>query len=511
MPFYGVNREQIYANVLNEFDFDSGWQLLAQLGLRAEELQTGSDSDHQIGSVNFFPISPFFSVPLGAPLFATADQSDTFDWSTEVRLRSPADKRVRFSVGGFYYDFERDNRTLRNSAIGNGNPNGLSPLEDIQGIENLAAFATLDIDVTDSFNISLEGRYQEETKTLRDFGNGPGAPATYDTEVKFDDFIPKVILGYDVNDDMSAYASYAKGVKPGGINGPIGIPTGNEFYAPEQSDNFELGFKARYPDGRGQITVAAFYNDIEAYQLTTPVALVGATNVNSVATNQGSAEILGLEVETSYDLNDYIRIGGSYAYTDAEFTEGCDDFQFVLNSGGYLGAAFDPLNPPSTLEIRGGGTTPVFDPAGLFTGNLSCSIAGNKIPLTSEHQGSLFTFMSYPVSDTWNAFLNADFTHESSKFIQVHNGAETGDTNIFSGQIGFEKDGVRIEIFGRNLTNERTPPAATRWFDIFEGFNTISSRVPGATSVDRSGLGPRSFFLSYRRGRQIGARIRLDF
>ena len=514
VPFIGVDREQIYATLLNEFDFgDSGWQALLQFGVRSEELVTGSDSDHQPGGVDFFPISPFFSIDLGAPLFSTSDQDDTFDYSAELRISSPLDRRMRVSFGGFYYDFERESRSLANSRVMSltdpTNTNGISLLEDVSGIENIAAFATVDFDVTDRFDISFEARYQEETKSFTDFDGNPDAPAVYDEEVKFSDFIPKVILGYDINDSASAYASYSKGIKPGGINGPIGIQTGDEFYAPEESDNFELGLKARYPDGRGQLTVAGYYNDISAYQLTTPVG--GAGFVNSVATNQGSAEIFGLEVETGYDLTDYLTVGGSYAYTDAEFTEGCDDFQFVLNSGGYLGSPFDPLNPPESLEIRGGGTTPVFDPDGLFTGNLSCSIAGNRIPLTSEHQGSLYAFVDVPLNDDWSVFLNTDYTYESSKFVQVHNGAETGDTNIFSGQLGVESDRFRFEVFGRNLFDERTPPAATRWFDVLEGFNTISSRTPGATSVDRSPLGPRSFFLSYRRGRQIGARVRVNF
>lgn len=511
VPFIGVEREQLYANLLNEFKFDNGWEFLAQFGLRTEELSTGSDSDHQVGGTNFFPISPFFSVPLGAPLFSTSGVTDTFDYSAELRLRSPAEKRVRGSIGAFYYDYEREARSFSNAAVSSTNLSGISPLEDTQGIENIAVFATLDFDITDRLDLSLEARYQEETKSLTELDDGVDFPATYEQEVTFDDFIPKVILGYDINDTMSSYASYSKGVKPGGINGPIGIPTNNEFYAPEESDNFEVGLKGRYPDGKGQFTLAAFFNDISAYQLTTPVATQGSTNVNSVATNQGSAEIFGIELETSYDLSDYVTIGGSYAYNDAQFTSGCDDFQFVLNTGGYLGAAFDPLNPPSSLDIRGGGTTPILDPDGLFTGNLSCSIEGNQIPLTSEHMGSIYTFVTVPLSDGWEGFFNADYTYESSKFVQVHNGAETGDASIFSGQIGIEKDNVRFEIFGRNLLDERTPPAATRWFDIFEGFNTFSSRTPGATSIDRSGLGPRSFFLSYRRGRQLGARVRVNF
>ena len=512
VPFVGVEREQYYLNALNEFDFGDGWGLTLQAGLRDEELLTGSDSDHQPGGISFLPLAPFFLIPLDAPFFSTAGQSDVFDYSIEGRISSPADRRLRFSVGGFYYDYALESRTLRNIDVDAlANPRGFSLIENEQGIENVAVFATLDFDVTDRFDISLEGRYQEETKTRTEFDGSTVQAVAYDEEVKFDDFIPKVILGYDLNDDASLYASYAKGVKPGGINGLIGRPSGNEFYAPEEADNFEVGFKGRYPEGRGEITLAAYFNDISAYQLTTPVIGISAGNVNSVATNQGSAEILGLEVETNYDVTDFINVGGTYAYTDAEFSSGCDDFQFTLNSGGFLGAAFDPLNPPTTLELRGGGTVPAFDPAGLFTGNLSCDISGNKIPLTSEHQASLFAFVDVPITDTWSAFLNADYTYESSKFIQVHNGAETGDTSIVSGQIGFKTDtGFRFEIFGRNLFDERTPPAATRWFDILEGYNDFALN-PAAAQIDSSLVGPRSFFLSYRRGRQIGARIRVDF
>ncbi len=507
-PFLGLEREMVFSTALLEYAFDNGASLSVSGGYRTEELLTGSDSDHQVGSVFGIGISPFFSIRTPDAFLNTTGQNDIDDVSLEVRLASDPTQRVRGSVGAYYYDFTNENRSGSLGRVTADNALGLA-LSDEQTIENKAVFATLDFDVTDQLTLSGEVRYQDEEKGRKEYD---GSAVEYNESVSFDDIVYKAIASYDINSDASAYASYSFGVKPGGVNGPDGLVDNAEFYEPEEVKAIELGFKSRIGD-RGRMSLSGYFNDISQYQLTTPVAATAGSNVNSVATNQGNAEILGFEFEGSFDLSDYLRVGGSYAYTDAEFTSGCDDFQFTLNTGGYLIAAFDRTNPPTTGTIRGSEnpTSPTFDPDNLFTNNLSCDLTGNTVPLTSKHQASLYAQADFPISDTMNGFINADVTHESSKFIQVHNLMETGDANIFSGQIGVKFDNVRLEIFGRNLFDERTPPAATRWFDLLEGFNTISSRTPGATSVDRTVVGPRSTFLSFRRGRQIGARVQLDF
>lgn len=479
-------------------------------------MKTGSDSDHLAGTTRFFPISPFFSIPQADGLFYNGGISESFDYSGELRLASPADKRLRWSAGVFYYHQDDETAIV---GFGQAAPDFEGLFDDKRTITNQAVFATVDFDISDSLELSLEARYQEEEKGLVDFGNGPDFAPTYEDAEKFKDFIPKAILSYDINDRASAYASFAKGVKPGGVNGPIGVPTNNEFYDPEESNAFEIGFKSTTSDGKGTITLAGFFNDISKYQLTTPVAGLG-TAINSVATNQGDAEILGFEFEGNYNLTDDLNIGASYAWTDAEFTSGCDDFQFTLNTGGYLIQPFD-LDDPSTQgfirnpadpnTVGSGLSTPTADPNGLFTGNTSCSIAGNTIPMTSEHQFSVFGSFERPISETTDFFANVDYTYESSKYIQVHNLAETGDTGILGANVGVRRGNARLEIFGRNLLNERTPPIATRWFDSLEGFNTIGASVVGRESIDRSPVGPRSYFLSFRRGSQVGVRASLDF
>ena len=511
-PFFGVSREMIHGLVKADYEFDNGLSLTGDIGFRNETLRTGADSNHLEGETGpgpggepyVFPISPFFSIGQQDGVFYNAGENETDDISAELILSSASDKAFRWSIGAFAYDFEQDIASL---SLGNvGNP--LGPVVDTLTIENSAIFGTVDYDVTDQLTFSFEGRFQEETKGRLERDTG------YESTVTYDSFLPKFIASYDINDDSSAYASFALGEKPGGINGTIGVPTGDEFYAPEESKNWEAGYKTRFMENRGLLATSVYFNELEQYQLTTPVAVAGSTAINSVATNQGSAEVFGVELEGSFDVTDNLKVGGSYTYMNAEFTKGCDDFEFTLNTGGFLIAPFDRTNPPETGLIRNpaGGAgllTPPTDPQGFFTGDLSCSIAGNKIPMTSENQFSLYGQYEAALTGDWSWYANADYTYEGSKFIQVHNGMETGETGILGGNIGVKNDAYKAELFVRNALNERTPPIATRWFDLQEGFTTLPSSVGGY--IDRSVIGPRSAFLSYRRGSQVGVRLSADF
>lgn len=512
-PFIGVEREMFFGTLKTDLELGGGYELLFQAGFRSEDRKTGSDSDHNIGEAQLddgtfvFPISPFFSPTTDNGLFSFSDVSETTDFNVEFKLRSPVEDRFRWSLGLFYFNFDQDEFSIN---FGNPAPTFLGGRNARERIENSAAFGTLAYDITDQIELSFEARYQVERKAVTEFDPDTGM-IDFDGDARFEDFIPKVILNYNPAPNMTIYASWAEGLKPGGINGPDGEQVNQVQYLPENANAFEVGFKTQYADGKGTLSIAGYYNDITNYQLTTPVASSG--QVNSVATNQGDVEVLGIEVETTFDINDELTVGGTYAYTDATFTEGCDSFQFTLTSGGFVMAPI-AIGDPSTFNQfaepdPSDPSLPLNDPDGLFTGMADCSIVGNRVPMTSEHQFSAFTSYERPITNEWNLFTNIDYTFESSKFVQVHNGTETGDVGILGAQIGVRNDNLRIEVFGRNLTDNRTPPIATRWFDFYEGFNTIPSAVDDG--IDDSVLGPRSPFLSFRRGRQIGVRARLDF
>ena len=145
-----------------------------------------------------------------------------------------------------------------------------------------------------------------------------------------------------------------------------------------------------------------------------------------------------------------------------------------------------------------------------FTGNGDCSIAGNQLPLTSTHQASAFGEFRYPIlNGSWEFFTQADITYESSKFVQVHNLAETGDATLMGLRFGMETDDLTFQVWGRNITDEDSIVMATRWLQT-PYFSTISlntaSFVPGADVG-----APRAFFGTLRRGPSWGVEARMRF
>ncbi|MDD9798011.1 MAG: hypothetical protein OXT03_02720, partial [Alphaproteobacteria bacterium] len=105
-------------------------------------------------------------------------------------------------------------------------------------------------------------------------------------------------------------------------------------------------------------------------------------------------EIDGVELELRTVPADNVSFGMTYAWTDATITRGCDGFQFTLTSGGFLMDSFD-INDRSTWNryrvSNDGGVSPTHDPAGFYAaGKGDCSIEGNTVPMTSEHQMSAY-------------------------------------------------------------------------------------------------------------------------
>ena len=157
----------------------------------------------------------------------------------------------------------------------------------------------------------------------------------------------------------------------------------------------------------------------------------------------------------------------TYSYTHTEITQGCDDFEFTLNTGGVI------YNP--TL-----GTVP------------QCNLEGNQYPLVAEQTASFALNYDSPLSWGEGLSMISNFTtsYEGSKYVQVHNLAETGATTLVNLRLGIRSDnGWRVELFGRNLTDSDTIPLATRWFDLTTG-SAWPGQSSGAPCVQATSLVP---------------------
>ncbi len=517
--FDGVETDEWFGTLRADWDIGgSGWVVTSLSGYRDYENLFGTDSDHS----NAFTLIPSFIPGTGLvfppaseePLFANTNRNDTRSVSTELRIASPQDRRLRGLAGGYYFDQEDDGSDLTFE-----HPRGGGTADYTETVENWAVFGLLAFDITDRLTLTGEIRYMEETKERTEYcstvnynwltrrcATAAGVPNAlplgaerYNDSADFDSTTPRITLDYQISDDWMVYGVFAQGAKPGGLNGVAGLSIDKPTYDQEESDNLELGTKVTMFDNRVRMGLAVYFTQATDVQFTQSVpSATGQGAVTSVVTNQGEGEIMGFEFDMQAAITDAITISAGYAYTDTEITKGCDDFEYTLNTGGII-----------------------YDPA---LGNVpECNIAGNSYPLGSEQQANLSINYDAPIE--WGSGLslisNFGVSYEDSKFVQVHNLAETGETTLVNLRLGIRSDdGWSVVAFGRNLTDSDTIPLATRWFDLRTG--TLRScatfaqpcvpTVPAQGTAGGADVGsPRGFFGALRRGRTFGLEFRYDF
>lgn len=492
LPFYstadgtafdGLERGQTFISLANTIELPNSIGINFLVGYRKEGLKTGYDSDHS--SVNMFLGPP----TVAEAFFANTTRDDIEESSFELKFSSPSEDRIRWEAGVYIYDQDiQDGDITRSDRSGRFTP------QQVRTISNRAIFGLIEYEYSDRLNFALEARYAEETKT---------DSSSAIKEARFDAFTPRLTVDYNLENGGTIYGVYAKGAKPGGLNGSVGetadvpMPT----YKQEESDNIEFGFKMPIPNTAINFTSALFFINATDVQLTTAVAARGA--VNSIATNQGNGKLRGIELDASGYLNDYFSGGATLAWTDTEFTEGCDADEWTLTSGG---GVIVP-NPPS------GATGPAIgDLTSLYSGSgpASCSIVGRQYPIMSKNQASAYVRYDTGSIGTMGAnwFAMANVTYESSKYTQVHNRAETGAATEFAARVGIETDNWTFSLYGENLTDEDAVTMVTRWLQtpyIIGAFVPRDSQAGAATSA------PRAFFGTLRRGTQFGAEFKINF
>ncbi|MEO0346391.1 MAG: TonB-dependent receptor [Pseudomonadota bacterium] len=412
--------------------------------------------------------------------FSGWDQEE--DFSQELRL-SFEGERVSGLLGVYYYDQENDNRDIRELpsdafAVAGANFGAefarmlgvcaanflcesivpfFGPTIDVGRnrdqleLTNTAIFGMVEIPLSDNLTFTVEGRYQEEdidqVATLQNEG-GP-VDDIVRSSATFDAFLQRYTIDYQATDDALLYAVVATGTKPGGFNDPLAIRAGLPTFDEEEVTSVELGAKTTWLDGVLTANMAIFSNEIDGYQLTQN-ARSGA-NTTSATVNAGDARINGFELESTFRPGEMLTLTLNYAYTDAEFTDGFDENQGVLND-----VADDGLVNCSQGEQFG---------------NTDCdvsafgSIDGNKIPRTAENMLFLDAELRDNFNADWEWFAGFNYSFESSKFAQVHNLAETGDTGLVGARFGVESDRYSVILFGRNILGEDSSPLVLRYAD----------------------------------------------
>lgn len=301
----GVDRARVLAP--RKFDYDL-YALNLNYDFGAFELLSATsyiDHDHQIPSTYIGGPQTIWNGTLEGWVTAWRRLDQV---SQEVRLASTGESRVKWTVGAFYRDMEKDFFRVGDTLSGGTVFRGQVLIQD-ETYESYSIFGDVAYGITDRVEIGAGVRYFEEDQTMFD-------GATSDAE-SFDSVDPRVYATFKLTDDANIYASVAKGFRSGGLNRGTTLPN----YEPESLINYEIGAKGSAMDRKVSFDVAAYYSDYSD-MLRRGLVYVPALNLLlSNTANIGKVEVKGLEGGLTVRPTSNLTLNATASYIDSEIQE----------------------------------------------------------------------------------------------------------------------------------------------------------------------------------------------
>src|SRR5690606_27382965 len=201
-------------------------------------------------------------------------------------------------------------------------------------------FADGSFAVTDRLNLTLglRGTYEDVTAGYQsDFlgvpsmlgmmpVNGPPAfpnllylptPLVERSET-FKSLVGRVVADYAFADDLTGYASFARGRRPNVVNVDA---LSSEVIDDEIVLSSELGLKGALQDGRFVYDIAAYHYEYSNFQTT----VRDDDTLRYVQANGGNATAWGAELSMNWRATDRLSAFFNYGYIDATFDDTDDD------------------------------------------------------------------------------------------------------------------------------------------------------------------------------------------
>lgn len=285
-------------------------------------------------------------------------------------------------------------------------------------------FSDAVIEFTDRFDLQLGGRYSEhKTESLTTTISGAifgGGTVTNPAISSTDDALTYLVVPrFRLSPDAMFYGTVATGFRSGGPNpnrGIAGIPDG---YEPDETHNYEIGFKGRLFDGLLTLDTSVYYiewKDMRVANLFSPppVQLAYTGNV-------GGAESKGWEFALELRPTESLTIAATGALSEAKLTT---DFPDPFGAGNLPEAGDDlPFNPDFAGSLS---VDKEFPFIGGSVGHVGATLTyvGDRGSFIGEAQGS-------PTEMIMSAYDNTDV------------------------RVGARWDHLEINIYANNVFDQR--------------------------------------------------------
>jgi outer membrane receptor protein involved in Fe transport len=366
-----------------------------------------------------------FSTPgtVDTPLSGVIRQTTATDkFTQEFRLVSPEGDRFEWLAGAYYTDEDSGINPQNVVAVipGTDDPApGIPLIAEISldsTYEEVALFANGTWHMSPKLDFSLGGRWSNNEQTASqvlgifllpepivfDDAKSSENPLTYSAS-----------LHYNATDTRSIYLRYATGFRPGGPNVlPPGTPPGTPgSYDSDKLTNFELGFRTGTADGRYSFDAAIYHLDWQDVQL---FAVVNGVGINA---NGGTAVSDGVEFTAAARVVEGLKLALTGAYTDAELTQDTD-------------------------PLIGG-------------------LDGNPLPFVPDWTLGLSADYEWAVMGDATAYVGGQLAYTGDRYADFGNREPDGSIRKADAyttvdlRAGLLRDRWSVELYGKNVTNER--------------------------------------------------------
>jgi iron complex outermembrane recepter protein len=246
-------------------------------------------------------------------------------FSQELRLTMPLGERFSWLLGGFYTRenaYEIDSWPGEDPASGRLQGN-LLYLDSPKRYTEYAAFSDLTYQITDRIDVQVGGResfIKSATYPYYLSGElyGPTPVLSPEADSSSKAFTYLVTPRYKLSSDLTAYARFASGYRLGGGNTAAAILSGAPAtFAPDKTENYELGVKGDFLNHVLSVDASLFYIPWKGLQtqLTTP------DGQQSFTANAGEAKSEGVELSLTARPLQGLTITAWGDYDDAVLTK----------------------------------------------------------------------------------------------------------------------------------------------------------------------------------------------
>ncbi len=318
---------------------------------------------------------------------------------------------------------------------------------------SIAIYGEGTYDITDRLSLTMglrytydEVKYKNGNTVLFDLGGQNafaslvpyefpliGEPGRVNQQEDTGEITGRVIMDYEVADDVLVYASYSRGYRAGTYNGLAYQDISQVYFVdPEKVNAYEVGVKSQFLRNTVQLNAAAFYYDYTGQQIA---QIIGATSFLRSA----DGRLFGGEAELTWQPSNFLRIDSSIGY---------------LNSK-YQGNEIDPNDPTAlTLNINGNN----FPNAPELTFNAGVELVPlddgrNKLTLRGDasYMGEYFfdPFGNYG-QDPCDEPVPGSIVLLATPELACGNPSYW----LFDARVTYERDNFAISAWGRNLSNK---------------------------------------------------------